>query len=82
MDRGCGGRGGVVNLLLGHTDLENKPLRVCRLAQQICLAAFGDWKATGYEIRVVCIQAAEAALLTLDQAGYDLTMLDASEHKP
>lgn len=58
---------------------EDKPARVVILAKAIGKAAFGDWGATGYQIREVLIKAAEAALLSMYQSGYDLTLLDTSE---
>ena len=59
--------------------MEHSHDAVIALAQAIGKATFGDWGATGYEIKVVLVRAAEAALEALDDNGYDLTLLDATD---
>lgn len=57
-------------------DPDDPHLRLANCARALCEAAFGDWGATGFEIRMALIDAAEAALAELDRHGYDLTRLN------
>lgn len=65
--------------LLAMVDFPDEKPRTRRLAERICEAAFGDWGAAGYEVKLACVRAAQTALLTLDQHGFDITFLDYEE---